>query len=296
MASVLFEGFDLDSADLAKIEQNLPSNQRNRTPNKRSLKKKSKKYGPRDSMGRRLRMGKPGSRRYEQLMQEYVLWRMNRELADDHAAFQGDAMPSFADLYEEELYEPKYTPFSELFLDKEKMALFEEFLNITEEEQEEKIAALCGKQRPKLSDVFQIETNAGPSKPIELTPEQAFQRLDSETRKLLRKYGSSAMLEDIDDKVFGVQIGDSPNMNKVPAGVELDLAGEDYECFYFKDSFARRLAHGIAQYYCLNCYSCDTAAGRLTVVKKSKTGAYVPPELPLTVFLTRQGENRLVEG
>lgn len=179
---------------------------------------------------------------------------MNRELAHDHAAFEGDAMPSFSDLYEEELYEPKYTPFSELFLDKEKMALFEKFLNITEEEQEEKISALCGKQRPKLSNVFQIETEAGPSKPIELTPEQAFQRLDSETRKLLRKYGSSAMLEDIDDKVFGVQIGDSPNMNKVPAGVDLDLTGEDYECFYFKDSFARRLAHGIAQYYCLNCY------------------------------------------
>lgn len=70
MASVLFEGFDLDSEEyadfifdntyqqlfttiilrfdinflfsLAKLEQNLPSNQRSRTPNKRSLKKKSK--------------------------------------------------------------------------------------------------------------------------------------------------------------------------------------------------------------------------------------------------------------
>jgi hypothetical protein len=37
--------------------------------------------------------------------------------------------------------------------------------------------------------------------------------------------------------------------------------------------------------------SCDTASGRLTVVKKSKTGAYVPPELPLTVFLTRLGKS-----
>jgi hypothetical protein len=267
---------------------------------------------PRDSLQNRYRLGSPGSRRYQRILNEFLLWRMSRDMARYEAEMSGTDTETENDFEfdDPEVYEPKYTRFSFLFLDIENMKRMEPFLDITIEEQEKFFRSIAKRKRrhdkkkrkykcEHASDTEQktLETLSQENKCEEevavISPKESFRRLSKRTRKLLQRNVDSNFLEVVDEELYrlfkGYEAKKLPKSSNSSGVVAFETKpntaeGYFYKTFYIEDSYHRCLVHGVSQYYCLKSYSYDSPNGRITVVQRGSK-CRLDPELSLTCYL-----------
>jgi len=212
----------------------------------RKIKKKFR-YGPRDSLNKRNRIGKEGSRRFNYWSNEFFAQTLVRSSNDSEG--ENDV---WDDEYDDK-YEPSHGFFSDIFHDDDKCKLWEPFLEVTEEQQNQLLSELSD---PSEEDSEEENYYAG------------LEYMSRYTRQTLKKNSKSNTIKHIDKELF-----------------ELQYISDDEKVFSFDDSYRRLLVHSVSDYYNLISYSKDTKQGdRITVVRKRENLPLC--ETPLLSILT----------
>jgi len=182
----------------------------------------------------RTRTGRPGSRRYQQWLNESFLTDTSQLELDDFNV----------------VHQPRITPFHELFEEKAKLEKWQQFLDSSEEEQDELLisVSLTVKKDMKLSeecgDVIDSET-----------AKQSFQKIDKKIRKMLQTHFDSEFVCNLDKEIVNwIRIADYNTLT-----------------YAFDDSFHRMICHGVAQFYRLKSRSKDTPSKRVLLIDKPKS-------------------------
>jgi hypothetical protein len=132
---------------------------------------------PRDSLNKRERVGKPGSRRHQRFMnQVFLLEQFEYEVEDN--------IMEFTD-----------SPLSLLFKENNQK-LWAPFISITEEEQEQLLNCLCG-----MEEQLRRKDKKGVQTP-NVSGSQSFKRIDKKIRRLLRKHYDNEFLCSMDQDLL----------------------------------------------------------------------------------------------
>jgi len=214
-----------------------------------SLKKRGNKfrYAARDSLAGRMKIGRPGSRRYRHWENEFFLIKNLSETESEHES-------EFSDDWDES-YAPSYGSFSVVFEDDNKEA-WEPFVDITEEQQ--RILLALSDYDDTSKDECQV-----------LSPSQTFALLRKRSQRTLKRHKHSQLLHRIDEIVFAYS-----NSLLYDDQVEFlrmdDTREEDGEIliFAFSEKFQRHLLHALCEFYDLVSYSVDMSEERVTVVHR----------------------------
>jgi len=233
----------------------------------RSQKKKSAfRYGPRDSLQSRYKIGKPGSRRYRNWENEFFLVKNLSETESEYDSVYSDDWDSGC--------EPSYGSFA-LVLEDENREHWDAFIDITEEQQNILLGFYDDEEDDQSSEDdesdYEDDNGTNTKKSLSVPANEAFTSLRNCTRKTLTRFKDSALLQEIDDTIFSYSNG------------LLFSAGRDYLrhdetedalIFSLPEKFHRLLLHSICEYYDLVSYSTDVTEERQTVVyKRPKTRA-----------------------
>jgi hypothetical protein len=230
----------------------------------RSRKKKSAfRYGPRDSLRSRYKIGKPGSRRYRNWENEFFLVKNLSETESEYdSAYSSDWDSSC---------EPSFGSFA-LVLEDENREHWDAFIDITEEQQNILLGFYNDDEDDQSSeDESDYEDDSGTlTLPLSVSANEAFTSLRNCTRRTLTRFKDSALLQEIDDTIFSYT-----------NGLLFSLGGIDYLrhdetedalIFSLPEKFHRLLLHSICEFYDLVSYSIDVTEERQTVVyKRPKT-------------------------
>lgn len=152
-------------------------------------------------------------------------------------------------------------PLRRLTESRDGMKMFEPLINVTEEEQERRLAEM-----EKLYSEEEIEEPEERSGPRSYSPDEAFSMLSKPVRRLLKQYCNTEMCHEVDR-----------NLREL-------LASERAEHhFAWRDPFQRKLGHALSRFYCMTSYSKDADDGRITVV--AKTGDRLFPMISAVEYL-----------
>lgn len=199
------------------------------TPSNRQKKKKSfGSWAIRDSQAKRDFVGRPGSKRFQRHMNKSFL------LEQDGVSHE--------DFY---VYPRTRSIFGELMNDDEKLAQWQEFLEITEEQQQNLLVSLSA----DVSNYLEKEHSQD-----ELTSDMQFKKIDKKLRRLLKGHLESKILSDLDSQMY--QYVSEGNFESL--------------IYSFNEPFHRMICHGVCQFYALHSHSKDIAEDRIVVVSKTK--------------------------
>jgi len=239
----------------------------NPVPSSRSQKKKSAfRYGPRDSLQSRYKIGKPGSRRYRNWENEFFLVKNLSETESEYDSAYSSDWDSGC--------EPSFGSFA-LVLEDENREHWDAFIDITEEQQNILLGFYDDEEDDQSSeDESDYEdVNGTNTQSLSVIPaDEAFTTLRNCTRRTLTRFKDSSLLQEIDDTIFSYSNGLLFSL------VERDYLRhdetEDALIFSLPEKFHRLLLHSICEYYDLVSYSLDVTEERQTVVyKRPKTKA-----------------------
>jgi len=226
-----------------------------------SRKKKSAfRYGPRDSLQSRYKIGKPGSRRYRNWENEFFLVK---NLSETESEFDSSDWDSSC--------EPSFGSFA-LVLEDENREHWDAFIDITEEQQNILLGFYDDEDDQSSEDESGYEGDSGTNtQSPSVSADEAFTSLRNCTRRTLTRFKDSALLQEIDDTIFSYSNGQS-----LFSLVERDYLRhdqtEDALIFSLTEKFHRLLLHSICEFYDLVSYSLDVTEERQTVVyKRPKT-------------------------
>jgi len=233
-----------------------------------SKKKSAFRYGPRDSLQSRYKIGKPGSRRYRNWENEFFLVKNLSETESEYDSAYSSDWDSGC--------EPSFGSFA-LVLEDENREHWDAFIDITEEQQNILLGFYNVDDEDDQSsedDESDYEDDSGKTNTQSLcvSADEAFTSLRNCTRKTLTRFKDSVLLQEIDDTIFSYS-----------NGLLFSLVGRDYLrhdetedalIFSFPEKFHRLLLHSICEFYDLVSYSIDVTEERQTVVyKRPKTKA-----------------------
>jgi len=193
------------------------------------------------SGAQRTRSGKPGSRRHQQWLNESFLSDTAQLEVTDFTV-----VPNVKSL------------FTELFEQEHKLKQWEQFVESTEEEQNEILVSVS----------ISVRNGEEFKQPSTLTSSQSFQKIDKRIRKVLQKHFESEFLCNLDQEIA--------NWVKV----------EDYNTlrYSFEDSFKRLMCHGVCQFYSLKSISKPIMPNK-KIVEIKKPNNFRPPETTLLQHL-----------
>lgn len=222
MTSVIFQTQDSTTAQYAGAST--PG-----TPSNRQKKKKSfGSWAIRDSQSRRDFVGRPGSKRFQRHMNKSFLLEQTEVSREDFYVF------------------PKTRSiFGELMNDSEKLSQWENFIEVTEDQQEALLVSLSA----DVSDFLEKEHSQD-----EVTSELQFSKIDKKLRKLLKVHLESKILSDLDAQMY--EYVNNGNFETL--------------IYSFNEPFHRMICHGVCQFYALHSHSKDVAEERVVVVSKTK--------------------------
>jgi len=209
-----------------------------------SKKKNKFRYGPRDSLRSRYKIGKPGSRRYRQWENEFFLFK---NLSDTELESED---------WDESLA-PSYVPFAAVFEDENK-DIWDPFIDTTEEHE---------KLMLQFYDEDDDEDDENDSSSDSLSTSDLFSLLRKRSQRTLLRHKDSNLLLLLDAKVFSYVNGNFPSTDL--DDFEFLRSGENESLvFVFNDTFRRHLLHSLCEFYGLVSYSMDMSEERITVVYK----------------------------
>lgn len=236
-----------------------------------SGKKRRYKFGPRDSLNHRNKIGKPGSRRYRYWENEFFLLK---NLSETESELEG------CDDWDETL-EPVFGAFAAVFEEKNQ-ELWEPFVEVTEEQQRLLLVGLFGgdeeeEEEEELEEVFFRS----------LTASESFRHLRKRSQRTLRRHKDSMFLHQLDSTIFAYAnslLQDSEALNfDFFRKSENDL--ENPLVFSFSDKFRRHVLHSLCEFYDLVSYSTSSSSEeRITVVYRRPEG--IRTDMSLVQFLT----------
>jgi len=220
----------------------------------------------RDSLNSRMKIGKPGSRRYRYWENEFFLAKNLTETESD--------------ISDDESCLPGYGAFAPLF-DVENKRHWEPLIDITEEEQRLLL---------RLDESFQIYSNRElESLYTDWDPCVTFFSLRRRSRKTLREHKFSDFLHDLDriilsfvkenlssfshdfmrsPKIINKKTQKTSNNNEFHNYLTSDDDEEEVLVFSFNDKFKRLLLHSLCEFYSLVSFSVNLRNERVTVVRK----------------------------
>lgn len=218
--------------------------------------KHRKLRGARDSLNSRMKIGRPGSRRYRHWENEFFLVKNLSETESEYESEYSD---------KDEPFLPGYGAFAVLF-EEENAVKWEPFVDITEEEQRILL---------KIEELTRISQEEESTSAIWSAAER-FGSLHRRARKTLRRNKYSKILHSLDLVVSafarGEEIDFAPEYMRTPdvIGAEESQGTLDQQLivFAFGDKFRRHLLHCLCEFYDLVSYSTNVGEDRLTVVKK----------------------------
>jgi len=205
-----------------------------------SSRRKSKfRYGPRDSLNSRLKIGRPGSRRYRHWENEYFLIKNLSETESE------------CDEDEEEAYEPSYGLFSAVF-EEENKEVWEPFVDTTEEQQAILLALSEDDEDQPFEETFGT-----------LSAADAFSLLRTRSQRTLHRHRDSQLLEQMDNILFAFSNGrcHEDRLEFLRPSVDGEVL-----VFAFEKKFHRHLLHAVCEFYDLVSYSADSTEERVTIV------------------------------
>jgi len=212
-------------------------------------KKKQYRYGPRDSLRSRLKVGSPGSSRHRR-------WTQQQELILNLSESESDLSDGELDF--EESAEPAYGAFAAYFYDHSIQRALQPFLDITEEQQNTMIGYDDERCESPHSD-----------DPMSMSPVDSFNLLQINKQRVLRKHCHDNVLRDLDNIIFQFCSNDSTQMT-----------------IALESSFSRLLIHASAEFYGLVSFSRRSPTGKTTFIQKRS--GFSAPGLSLFEFLSTQ--------
>eukprot|EP01100_Stratorugosa_tubuloviscum_P010182 TRINITY_DN4343_c4_g1_i1.p1 TRINITY_DN4343_c4_g1~~TRINITY_DN4343_c4_g1_i1.p1 ORF type:complete len:305 (+),score=124.90 TRINITY_DN4343_c4_g1_i1:104-1018(+) len=248
--------------------------------NSNRKKKKRALSGPRDSLASRMKVGNPGSRRFQRFLNNTVLTDDEGEDTDIDEIIAQD---------EKEFFEEYHSPFKALHEDSELMNAFSSFININPDDEheilkvlEESELSIPGKTNKK-SNRSKKNRRRCSSSTTDISTNSIF---DAESRKTLKKYSHSdflpALENELIDFIQNTQIFDDLISNYERDNEHFTVSYDNSCCqliFIFKQSFHRLVAHSLCRYFGLNSKSENHKDfGRVTIVELFDND--VPIELP----------------
>jgi len=179
-------------------------------------------WGVRDSLANRDTPGRPGSRRFQRYLNKAFLLNQSADLEANDFVITASSSSIF----------------TEILGDGDKLATWEQFLDMNEHEQSEILFAVSE----------QVECW------IDLSPEQNFNMIDKKLRRVLQLHLCSDFLSELEAEILQ------------------RISGEMTSLVYtFAEPWHRMICHGICQYYSLHSQSTDVKGGkRVVVVSKTK--------------------------
>jgi len=214
----------------------LAGNTRESTPS--SSHKKKFRYGARDSLNSRMKIGRPGSRRYRHWENEFFLLK---NLSETESECESDDW--------DESYAPSYGAFAMVF-EEGNREIWEPFVDTTEEQQRILLAEY------ESDDSFEETFHA-------VSPPEAFALLRKRSQRTLKRHKKSRLLEQMDGVIFAF-------MNGHLYDDQLDFLRQDDSgetlIFSFSEKFHRHMLHALCEFYDLVSYSVDITEERVTVV------------------------------
>jgi len=205
-----------------------------------SSRKKSKfRYGPRDSLNSRLKIGRPGSRRYRHWENEYFLLK---NLSETESECDSD---------EEEAFEPSYGLFSAVFQEENK-EVWEPFVDTTEEQQAVLLALSDDDEDQPFEETFGT-----------LSAAEAFSLLRTRSQRTLHRHRDSQLLEQMDNILFAFSNGrcHEDHLDFLRPSMDGEVL-----VFAFEKKFHRHLLHATCEFYDLVSYSAYSTEERITIV------------------------------
>jgi len=224
------------------------------TPISTGHKKKSAyRFGPRDSLASRYRIGVPGSRRYRKWHNEFFLLQ---NLSDAESA---------TDLSDEwdSSCEPSFGSFS-LVLDEYK-EIWDPFIDITEEQQNILLGYYNSDSDYSDSSDYDNDHNRD-FQPLTLSGYEAFTQIRNVTRKLLIRHRDNQLLRDLDETIFAYSTEANSEIEEKDY-LQMDPS-EGSLIFSLEEKFHRLLLHSLCEYYDMVSYSFGEEEKRQTVVYK----------------------------
>jgi len=231
-----------------------------------SGKKKRYKFGPRDSLNNRYKIGKPGSRRYRYWENEFFLLK---NLSETESELEG------SDDWDETL-EPVYGAFAAVF-EEENQDLWDPFVEVTEEQQNLLLVQLFGgdpEEEEELEEAFFQSQTAS----------ESFRLLRKRSQRTLRRHKDSIFLHQLDSTIFAYA-----NCLLLEEDHEFDFfrksENDEPLVFSFSDKFRRHVLHSLCEFYDLVSYSTNKSTEeRITVVYRRTEGNRI--DMSLVQFLT----------
>jgi len=216
------------------------------TPQTMSRKKKSKRYGCRDSLRTRLKLGSPGSRRFRKHEWEQQL---RRTLSESESDLSSD------ELGFDEAGEPSFGAFASYFYDDAVKKALDPFLNISEQAQREFLFSDSESDEDEADDHFSS------------SPGSVFYSMSIRNQRALR-HCSDPHVAVLDHIVWNFCTNDSR-----------DLA------LSYASSYARLLLHSIAAFYGLFSFSRRVGHATTKTTFLEKRAGFVVPTATLSDFL-----------
>eukprot|EP00027_Filamoeba_sp_ATCC50430_P009818 CAMPEP_0168560182 /NCGR_PEP_ID=MMETSP0413-20121227/10922_1 /TAXON_ID=136452 /ORGANISM="Filamoeba nolandi, Strain NC-AS-23-1" /LENGTH=274 /DNA_ID=CAMNT_0008591463 /DNA_START=187 /DNA_END=1011 /DNA_ORIENTATION=+ len=229
-------------------------------------KRKSNSWTPqRDSLKRREKIGKPGSRRHQRWMNRVFLMEQEAELELEDFTVLDPAIPrtALSQIFEDSLFHEIWAP----------------FVDITEEQEEKLLMSLdftlthkTDKYKREVGVSFDEEEDEDEENEEKMFPaHESFKRIDKKIRKVLQQQIENEFLSSMDKEIASyIQIKEFNTLT-----------------YSFEDSFHRLICHGICQFYSLRSRSEDSDTGdRILVIKKPTT--LLKPSTTLTEFLQKK--------
>lgn len=264
---IFFYGYIED--DLEELQDDLKEEARAESKKKRSLNRNrllANKYDSNINYIVRKKTGAKQARRCENL--KYLLTLTEK---DDESDVETD------------MFEPSVSHFTELFMEQEKMKIWNDFINSSEDEQnqilrqaERKISKKTKEEGTNMTDCEDLdeaweEVDKRASHPA-FTAQECFQKIDKHIKSYLkRRHVPMGVLESLERDLVAF-------FTEWPSSVYLsDL----------KNSFERMMLHALCQYLDLLSSSYDDSGNRRTQVE-NKHEDFVPPSTLLTEYLIQQ--------
>ncbi|KAG1668400.1 R3H domain-containing protein 4 [Nymphon striatum] len=165
--------------------------------------------------------------------------------------------------------------FTQLFLEREKMNVWNNFIECSDEDQY-KVLSSTNNDNVKHQDFIeelgfsvQCELNLSYDHPA-YSPVSCFYKIDKDLRNLLKRRVSIGLVEDLEETIISF-------FTKFPTA--------SYDC-HLTDSFSRLMLHAISQYHNLHCKSYDQQGARRTQVK-NKCDEWVSSQISMSTFLKK---------
>jgi len=246
MAAVFFES-SLQASLSAPLPY-VPTRSRDSNAHEKGRRGKRYQWGFRDSQVNRDSTGRPGSKRFQRYLNRSFLLDQSNDVEFDDFSILMNTKTVFTDLHQ----------------NSETLSKWEEFIEVTEEKQEQLLIGLS----IDVSKFVQQKITHRREFIQNMSPEASFNAIDKKLRRVLHNYGNSQMLADLDSEL-----------------VQYITTGEFGSLvFTFSESYQRMLCHGICQFYSLNSQSQDMASGKRIVIV-SKTQETRVPAITLTQHL-----------